>query len=102
MLPPGRRQGSSPTLNAVTEASGVDAPAPFNREAATRDRDGQARSGEQGTYQVNWKNFNAKFLRMNPVNRAPALFLDKAQSFQARWPWLTIVEPYSKGRMLDK
>jgi hypothetical protein len=32
-------------------------------------------------------------LRMNPMNRAPTLFMEKALSFQARWSWLTIVQP---------
>lgn len=32
-------------------------------------------------------------LRMNPVHAEPELFLRKAGSYQARWPWLRIVEP---------
>ena len=32
-------------------------------------------------------------LRINPVNPQPARFLEKAATYQARWPWLTIVEP---------
>jgi len=32
-------------------------------------------------------------LRMNPMNRAPARFMEKALSFKNRWPWLTIVRP---------
>lgn len=31
-------------------------------------------------------------LRMNPVNARPVHFAAKAQSYQARWPWLTVVE----------
>lgn len=30
-------------------------------------------------------------LRINPKNAQPDLFLQKAQSYQARWPWLTII-----------
>jgi len=30
-------------------------------------------------------------LRMNPVNPRPALFRAKAESYRARWPWLTIL-----------
>lgn len=30
-------------------------------------------------------------LRINPLNRQPDLFAQKAASYQARWPWLTIV-----------
>lgn len=30
-------------------------------------------------------------LRINPKNAQPDLFEQKAQSYQARWPWLTIV-----------
>ncbi|RCW64121.1 nucleotidyltransferase family protein [Pseudorhodoferax soli] len=33
----------------------------------------------------------AGVLRMNPWHPAPALFLRKAESYQARWPWLRIV-----------
>lgn len=29
-------------------------------------------------------------LRINPLNLQPAMFLHKAQSYQARWPWLKI------------
>lgn len=29
-------------------------------------------------------------LRLNPLNPQPALFLEKARSYQARWPWLKI------------
>ena len=32
-------------------------------------------------------------LRINPANPQPARFLEKAATYQARWPWLTIVEP---------
>lgn len=32
-------------------------------------------------------------LRINPNYRQPDLFLKKAQSYQTRWPWLTIIEP---------
>jgi hypothetical protein len=32
-------------------------------------------------------------LRINPVNRQPDLFYQKARSYQERWPWLTIVAP---------
>lgn len=32
----------------------------------------------------------AGILRMNPNNAQPDLFLQKAQSYQVRWPWLTI------------
>ena len=32
-------------------------------------------------------------LRINPVNPQPARFLEKAASYRARWPWLTIIEP---------
>ncbi len=32
-------------------------------------------------------------LRINPLNAQPQLFLHKAKSYQARWPWLKIVEP---------
>lgn len=31
-------------------------------------------------------------LRMNPQNPTPALFRAKAESYRARWPWLTIVD----------
>jgi hypothetical protein len=31
-------------------------------------------------------------LRINPLNVKPDLFLQKARSYQSRWPWLTIVE----------
>lgn len=32
-------------------------------------------------------------LRINPHHREPELFGVKARSYQARWPWLKIVEP---------
>ena len=32
-------------------------------------------------------------LRINPLHREPALFANKARSYQARWPWLRIVAP---------
>ena len=32
-------------------------------------------------------------LRINPVHAEPELFAKKARSYQARWPWLRIVEP---------
>ncbi|MDO7896050.1 nucleotidyltransferase family protein [Pseudomonas citrulli] len=32
-------------------------------------------------------------LRINPGNPQPDLFVQKARSYQARWPWLRIVEP---------
>jgi len=32
-------------------------------------------------------------LRINPVHAEPELFARKARSYQARWPWLRIVEP---------
>jgi hypothetical protein len=32
-------------------------------------------------------------LRMNPANPQPERFLEKAASYRARWPWLTIVPP---------
>lgn len=35
----------------------------------------------------------AGVLRMNPVNSQPGRFLEKAASYKARWPWLTIVPP---------
>jgi len=31
-------------------------------------------------------------LRSNPLNHQPEMFLEKARSYQARWPWLTIEE----------
>jgi hypothetical protein len=31
-------------------------------------------------------------LRMNPFNAIPRLFRQKAESYRARWPWLSIVE----------
>lgn len=31
-------------------------------------------------------------LRSNPLNHQPRMFLEKAGSYQARWPWLRIVE----------
>ncbi|KAE9651889.1 nucleotidyltransferase family protein [Pseudomonas fluorescens] len=34
-------------------------------------------------------------LRINPLHSEPALFAQKARSYQARWPWLRIVEPGS-------
>ena len=30
-------------------------------------------------------------LRMNPVNARPDLFRQKAESYKARWPWLTVL-----------
>lgn len=35
----------------------------------------------------------AGVLRMNPVNPQPERFLEKAASYRARWPWLTVVPP---------
>ena len=32
-------------------------------------------------------------LRINPLHPEPELFAAKARSYQARWPWLTIVSP---------
>lgn len=32
-------------------------------------------------------------LRMNPMNRQPTLFRQKALDYQSRWPWLCILEP---------
>jgi hypothetical protein len=34
-------------------------------------------------------------LRINPNFRQPEMFLKKAESYRARWPWLRIVEPQS-------
>ena len=34
-------------------------------------------------------------LRINPGNPKPVLFDQKAKSYQARWPWLRIMEPQS-------
>lgn len=34
-------------------------------------------------------------LRINPKNPKPELFQQKANSYQARWPWLRIIEPHS-------
>lgn len=34
-------------------------------------------------------------LRINPKNPKPDLFYQKAKSYQARWPWLRIVDPQS-------
>ena len=31
-------------------------------------------------------------LRINPAYREPDLFEQKAKSYQARWPWLKVVE----------
>lgn len=31
-------------------------------------------------------------LKMNPLNPKPALFREKAESYQQRWPWLQIVD----------
>ncbi|MBN8892112.1 MAG: nucleotidyltransferase family protein [Rhodospirillales bacterium] len=31
-------------------------------------------------------------LRMNPRNRQPGLFRQKAAAYRARWPWLTIAD----------
>jgi len=36
-------------------------------------------------------------LRPNPRNLQPDLFTQKARSYQARWPWLRIVESSSHG-----
>ena len=30
-------------------------------------------------------------LRNNPLTPQPDLFMHKARSYQARWPWLTII-----------
>lgn len=35
----------------------------------------------------------AGVLRMNPLLPMPALFLRKARDYQARWPWLQVVQP---------
>lgn len=35
----------------------------------------------------------AGVLRINPHNARPDLFRAKAESYRARWPWLTIIEP---------
>jgi uncharacterized protein len=35
----------------------------------------------------------AGILRMNPANAQPERFLEKAESYRSRWPWLTIVPP---------
>ncbi|WP_419709907.1 nucleotidyltransferase family protein [Pseudomonas sp. NFX224] len=32
-------------------------------------------------------------LRINPKNSKPQLFEQKARSYQARWPWLEIIDP---------
>ena len=32
-------------------------------------------------------------LRMNPLNPQPARFVEKAESYRDRWPWLTVVRP---------
>jgi hypothetical protein len=32
-------------------------------------------------------------LRINPMNPKPDLFEQKANSYQARWPWLRIIDP---------
>ncbi|WP_411385253.1 nucleotidyltransferase family protein [Pseudomonas sp. MPB03] len=34
------------------------------------------------------------FLRINPNNPQPDLFDEKAKSYQARWPWLRIVDAF--------
>jgi hypothetical protein len=34
-------------------------------------------------------------LRINPAHPRPDLFDQKAKSYQARWPWLRIIEPQS-------
>lgn len=39
----------------------------------------------------------AGVLRMNPWHPAPALFVRKAQSYRARWPWLTVLPPDPAG-----
>ena len=36
-------------------------------------------------------------LRMNPRFAQPAMFRDKARSYQARWPWLSIVPAEEEG-----
>lgn len=36
---------------------------------------------------------DAGVLRMNPVNSQPRRFLEKAESYKVRWPWLTVVQP---------
>ena len=36
---------------------------------------------------------SAGILRINPRHRSPALFRPKAEDYQRRWPWLTIVDP---------
>lgn len=36
-------------------------------------------------------------LRLNPRTPNPALFREKAESYRARWPWLTVVEPAGDG-----
>ena len=35
----------------------------------------------------------AGVLRINPVNSQPTRFFEKAESYKARWPWLTVVQP---------
>ncbi|MDT4852739.1 Nucleotidyltransferase [compost metagenome] len=37
-------------------------------------------------------------LRMNPRFAQPAMFRDKARSYQERWPWLSIVPVEEEGR----
>lgn len=37
-------------------------------------------------------------LRMNPRFAQPAMFRDKARSYQERWPWLSIVPAEEEGR----
>jgi uncharacterized protein len=38
-------------------------------------------------------------LRPNPLNPRPKLFLEKAESYRARWPWLRVEKaPSSEGR----
>ena len=34
----------------------------------------------------------AGVLRMNPLHPMPALFAQKARSYQARWPWLRVMD----------
>lgn len=36
-------------------------------------------------------------LRMNPRFAQPAMFRDKARSYQERWPWLSIVPAEEEG-----
>lgn len=34
-------------------------------------------------------------LRINPKNSQPDLFDQKSKSYQARWPWLKVIDPHS-------